>query len=259
MKVFIQTNRDGSFPNLNFFQANEGFKSLGYEIEYFYWKEDFPPNSNIHSLKSNDDIQLDKEVVVVGGVPVIDWVYESLDVKNPHLVDYPEQLTDFLDRHIQIRPIKEVRQLILNEVENGQLNSYFIKPTAINRKKFTGHVVSRYVDLIRTSGVSDNELVWFGPAIKIYSEYRVFVHHHEIVGMKNYNGDFMVFPDVSRIQRMVNLYSSAPVAYALDVGVTDNSTVLIEVNDANALGCYGLNPIRYATMIADRWNEVMTQ
>jgi hypothetical protein len=39
----------------------------------------------------------------------------------------------------------------------------------------------------------------------------------------------------------------------MDWGVTsDGKTVLIEVNDVYALGCYGLDRLLYASMLRDR-------
>jgi hypothetical protein len=43
----------------------------------------------------------------------------------------------------------------------------------------------------------------------------------------------------------------------MDWGVTrDERTLLVEVNDAYSLGSYGLDPLVYAPMLADRWFEM---
>lgn len=253
MKVAIQVQADDRFHNINFFQAHEGFKKLGYEVERFEW---YSPEQTFYTPS--------KDTVVVGGIPVIDWVYKQLGVSNPDLGDYPKKLSKYLNRYYDKTTIGYIRKTIQFESENNIINQYFIKPLAKNRKKFTGHVVSRFVDLIRTSGLPDDEVVWTSSVINLLSEYRVFVHNKQIVGMKHYKGDYLLFPNANVIRDMVNMYTDCPVAYALDIGLqhvndfSDLRTVLVEVNDANALGCYGLDPITYAKMIADRWNEVMS-
>jgi hypothetical protein len=258
MKVAIQVKADDRFHNINFFQAHEGFKELGYEIERFEW---YSPEQTFYTPN--------KDTVIVGGIPVIDWAYDTLGVKNPNLDDYPVELNKYLGREQCLTTIGNIRRNIQKDLDENKINHYFVKPLAKNRKKFTGHVVSRFVDLIKTSGLDESEPVWMSTAVDFLSEYRVFVHNKKIVSMKHYKGDFMTFPDPNVIQDMVNGYTEAPVAYALDVGVRFvqpsakdpfapcEETLLVEVNDANALGCYGLGPVTYAKMIADRWHEVM--
>jgi hypothetical protein len=51
---------------------------------------------------------------------------------------------------------------------------------------------------------------------------------------------------------------SAPIACALDFGVSaDGRTLLIEANDAFALGAYGLDAVVYANMLEDRWLQIV--
>ena len=43
----------------------------------------------------------------------------------------------------------------------------------------------------------------------------------------------------------------------MDICVTkDNKTLLVELNDAYALGCYGLAGIYYAKLISARWSQL---
>lgn len=47
-------------------------------------------------------------------------------------------------------------------------------------------------------------------------------------------------------------------AYSLDFGITDSGVMmLVEVNEAFALGTYGLPSIIYARMLETRWQEIM--
>ena len=70
----------------------------------------------------------------------------------------------------------------------------------------------------------------------IDSEWRAFVYKGKLVGLQNYCGEFTKFPSVRQINAMISAYKSAPVAYTLDVGVTDLGTVVIEVHDFFSCG-----------------------
>ena len=57
---------------------------------------------------------------------------------------------------------------------------------------------------------------------------------------------------------MTAAYTDAPSACTIDVGVLDSGkTVLVEVNDGFAFGTYGLDPLRHAAMLEDRWCEMV--
>lgn len=95
------------------------------------------------------------------------------------------------------------------------------------------------------------------PVVDFKSEYRVFVRYGQILDMKHYWGDPLMFPDSKVIQRAIKDYTSAPDAYGIDFGVTkDGRTLLIEVNDAWALGCYGLESHLYAKFLLTRWTQL---
>ena len=47
-------------------------------------------------------------------------------------------------------------------------------------------------------------------------------------------------------------------ACSIDIGVTDkNETIVIECNDAYALGAYGLTDVDYAKFISARWAQIL--
>lgn len=53
-------------------------------------------------------------------------------------------------------------------------------------------------------------------------------------------------------------WPNRPMACAIDIGVTSNhKTILIECNDAYALGSYGLVNLRYAKFISARWAQIL--
>lgn len=63
--------------------------------------------------------------------------------------------------------------------------------------------------------------------------------------------------DSNIITNCLNDYKEQPSGFTLDFGVTDDGrTLLIEVNDAFSLGCYGLDPLAYAKLLETRWAEL---
>lgn len=101
---------------------------------------------------------------------------------------------------------------------------------------------------------------WIKPVmewVEFQSEWRVFVHRGEVKGVSHYSGDPLLFPNADRITEMITAWDSKPpVAYALDVGLCKGETLLVEVNDAFALGSYGLNGKNYVDMVENRWLEL---
>ena len=90
--------------------------------------------------------------------------------------------------------------------------------------------------------------------IEIQSEYRAFVYNKKLVGLKNYAGDFDVFPDVDKIKKMIDIYHSQPPAFTLDVAVTDKGeTVVIEVHDFFSCGLYGFAEHKILPFMFSRW------
>lgn len=93
----------------------------------------------------------------------------------------------------------------------------------------------------------------FSEKITIDSEWRAFVYNNELVGLQHYLGEFTLFPDVMTIKNMISKYSSAPVAYTLDVGINDNGTFVVEVHDFFSCGLYGFaDHAKYPIMLY-RW------
>lgn len=64
--------------------------------------------------------------------------------------------------------------------------------------------------------------------------------------------------DPEILEQAVKAFKSAPAGYAMDIGVTEKGqTLLVEINDGFALGCYGADPIQYARLLSARWCELV--
>jgi hypothetical protein len=89
--------------------------------------------------------------------------------------------------------------------------------------------------------------------INIDSEWRAFVYKDKLRGLVNYGGDFTRFPNVGIINSMINNYKSAPVAYTLDIGICDNTTVVIECHDFFSCGLYGFADLAILPQMFQKW------
>jgi hypothetical protein len=214
------------------YAAQEGFRQLGVETE---------PFSDLETLL------LGPEVAVCGYVSDVLAGLEKLGISKPLPLDYPDELTEYCGRMIH--------QSQFGEIANIKW-PLFIKP--VKHKLFTGRVYSGNIhDRIALAGIQDDERIWVSPVVDFNAEFRCFVLENKLLGVRLYRGDWSVGPEKATVYGAVMAYSSAPVAYALDFGVTsDGRTLLVEANDAFALGNYGLDPVLYARMISARWEEL---
>ena len=89
--------------------------------------------------------------------------------------------------------------------------------------------------------------------INIVSEWRAFIFEGKLVGLNNYSGEFDIFPDVNKIRSMINAYKSQPVAFTLDVAISNNNTVIIEVHDFFSCGLYGFADHRILPFMFSKW------
>lgn len=241
-KAFVKV-RKGNLPDVNYYLAWKGFDEIGYEVIKF--EED-----------QEATIEVAEATPVFAGVGscrkiikrVWGWDYTGI---NP----YPDELMPYMHRKVERRKWKDARQDALE----GHL---FIKP--VIQKQFTGAVLNTLLDTIRTGKVDEDHEVFVCETVKFLSEFRVYVHEHEIVAVKHYFSEkddgYQNVPKLSVLKEMVEEYKpSAPIAYGLDVGMIGDTPALVEINDGICLGNYGLDPIHYAEMISSRWLEMTTK
>ena len=89
--------------------------------------------------------------------------------------------------------------------------------------------------------------------IDIESEWRAFVYDGKLVGLQNYSGEFDVFPNVDKIWDMITEYKSQPIAFTLDVGISNGNTVIIEVHDFFSCGLYGFSEHKILPFMFSKW------
>lgn len=238
MEAFVQTDAF-EYENVNFFTAAKGFYELGYYVNKFDPRGGVPEG-------------IDGDTPVYAGIPMFKRVMEKLGVKYKEQEAYPHELRIHMHRHIQFSTLGDVRKNISKWVP------FFMRPADDHRKRFNGQVIKSVEDLRDTLHISEETPVLLTDVVNFVSEYRVYVLHNQILDIKHYKGDPLIFPSAGEITCMVAMYADkAPVAYCLDVGVLDtHETALVEVNDAINMGNYGLPATHFARMIDARWLEI---
>lgn len=233
MKVYIQSYENGIPHNYNFMNAYQGFYEMGFEIVTFYNDERFRESQ--------------KEDIIVGYVETVRTRLADFGIITPEM-DYPDELNKYLGRRIW--------QTKMNEVNNNpEMWPVFVKP--LEDKQFTGVVVRSPKDLIGCGIQGVNQDVYCSEIVNFVAEWRCFVRYGHILSVRHYKGDWRKHYDYRVIENAVKEFTSAPAGYAIDFGVTDDGrTLLIEVNDGYALGCYGLFYIDYAKLLSARWAEL---
>jgi hypothetical protein len=220
----------------NTFAAYEGFCQLCVKVESFYGFGD---------VKAMQD--LGPEVIVVGFICDTWDALDNLHLPWPPSLDYPEELRSYLGR--------ELYQTTLNDVR-GMTDRCFVKPVRL--KKFCGFVWEALrQDRLRVATYEDSTPVWVSSLVDFKSEYRCFVQDGKIIDVRKYKGDWSLLPSRSVVEKAIQDFKSAPRAYALDWGVTDDGrTLLVEGNDGFSVGSYGLNSVEYVRLLEARWEEL---
>lgn len=235
-RVYLQ-KKGGEFVSVNGYVAWDGFRLLGYELCFFEYE-------------SLDELPLDRETVVHGSVGAVHRALVRLGITKPDVPTAPVELAPFYGRRVWKSTMKEVRST------EGPI---FLKPLHA-QKAFTGYVRKGDLDDVsRTAHLEDDFAVLLSEVVPIVSEWRCFVLEGKCVGARPYAGHYDApAPQIKLVDTCISaLGEKAPVAYSIDLArLVDGSTVVVEVNDAYALGAYGLPSIPYAQMIEARWNQL---
>ena len=236
MRVFIPKDSiTKEIGNINFFTAYEGFSKMGWEV-CFYEKE--PPSD----LMRSD--------VVVGYINQVHKALMNLDVIVPNEIDYPEELKPFFKREIKKSTLWETNKLFTDTQ-----TPIFVKP--VRGKMFDGRLIESFKDFIGI-GSRENLDVWTSTPIRFVAESRCFVRYNQIMDNRQYKGDPFKVVSERFAKECLEAFVSKPASFCMDFGITESGEeVLIEVNDAYSLGCYGLFSTSYAKLISARWYDLV--
>lgn len=232
----------GGLPNnQNTYAAADGFNQVGVDVV---------PFRDIKEINGFDD--LGESAMVVGNIGDVLAALDKVGIPRPIEVDYPAHLGWMLGRSVKRMEIEEVRR--------GS-ERVFVKP--VTQKLFTGLVWSPDDPMSRLvlAPYEYDTPVLVSGIVDFVSEYRCFVKKHTLIGVKHYKGDWSKTPSPQILSTAIaqgrGIMSDA---YAIDLGVTsDGQTLLVEVNEGYALGCYGLSSIVYARFLETRWEQFVRE
>jgi hypothetical protein len=234
MKAYIQKGADGQCINVNAFVAYDGFRQMGWEIDFYQ-----------HGVELIDSLP---DEVVVGSIYDVRSVLQRLSALPAESLDYPVELRPYLGRKLWESTVNTV-------ASDPDSWPVFIKPRYFNdAKAFTGRVVRRLGDLIGCGNQQRDVPVWCADALPLVAEWRCFVRYGQVVDVRRYHGAWFAAPDPSVVHEVVKAFASAPAGYAIDFALTEaGQTILLEVNDGHSVGAYGLTPLQYAKLLSARW------
>lgn len=207
---------------------NDAKSKNPFNVEYCEYSEDLFRNYYPHSKH------------YLNSIPVgsIKFVLEHLDVyfnKKPKPLNIPEELM----KH------EFTQRKVINGNENDVIGNVFFK---------SNDSIKGYQNVNDPSIEIPKGNYQISEIIDIESEWRTFVYQGEIVGLQPYSGDFLQFPDVSKIADMIYVFESAPIAYTLDVAITSkHKTVIMEVHDFFSCGLYSFNNQQVLPYMYSRW------
>ena len=235
---------DGIPADSNMFALLDGFRDQGEEIRTYRRREYL-----------EDVIPATPDDIAVGYVEVARRQFRRMGIVGPPDIDYPSPLSTFLGRSVVRSTAGHIRKRGANP-----LTPAFIKP--VRHKQFAGFICRTQRDLLQLDPAEDAAEVWVSDVVDLRSEYRCYVHLHEVVDVRRYAGDFRAIPDWSMLDQMMAATRDEPlpIACSLDIGVTsDGRTILIEANDGFAMGNYGMTARRYAMLLRDRWGQIVSR
>jgi hypothetical protein len=238
-KAFIQASLETKLPfDETAFAVYSACRLLDIEPTLYQFTRDLYP-------------ELTRNTLVYAGVPHTIAALTFLGIPIPEVLDYPPSLANYFGREITQSTLGDLRQ-------RRSSQPVFVKPMN-GTKLFNGFTYTGSIeDQIRLNTFDGDTPIWMSEVVNFISEYRVLVHQGLVFACRHYKGDCSVFPDMDIARAATHEFLNAPVGYSLDLGVTSmGKTILVEVNDAWALGSYGTPPIPYTEMIINRWKQIV--
>ena len=251
-RVWLKTKYDNGMQmeiphSHNMANAMYGFLEMGAEIIPYHTIDD------IYDRVEREDIVLDY-------IDQCNEIFAKFDIK-PNIPDYPDNMREFLGRKVWKDTINSI-----SCDESKWTAGYFVKP--IRDKAFTGKIISSIADLVGCGNHSENYEVLVSEPLDILAEWRGFIRYDKLIDLRPYGmlldktrQSYIYHYDSEIVQRMLKAFvewEDRPAACSMDICYTrDGRTLLVEFNDAYALGHYGLPSIQYAKLISARWAQLL--
>ena len=204
--------------------------------------------------------RVNREDIVLDYIDQCNSIFSKFGIEQS-IPDYPKVMDKFLGRKIWKDTINSI-----SRSEEKWSAGYFVKP--VRSKAFTGKIISSISDLVGCGNYSEDYDVLVSEPLDICAEWRCFIIYDEIVDVRPYGllldrsrKSYRYHYDFKALDSMMEAFISweeRPMACSLDICVTkDGQTLLVEINDAYSLGCYGLASVFYAKLISARWSQIL--
>jgi hypothetical protein len=248
MRAYVQKLLKGDTSYLSFNQIAYWFWEREYEVVRF----DYPQLDE--GFLDRGLLRYPDETIVAGGVKTMRDALQRAKRPLPNVPDLPESLMPWIGRKFWTTTFGE---FLLLANEGSPPLPLHIKPLQ-HEKLFTGKVIQHPHDLARLGAVNDTEPILVQESVEFLAEWRAYIFRGRIVHVARYRGEPLLFPDSVNLKDALAAFHNPPIAFSMDWGVTpEGDTLLIEVNDATALGNYGLNGEIQTAMIEARWRQLM--
>ena len=236
MEVYIRQFQ-GQFEDDWLYAAFYGANKLGMKIIFF-----------------EDIMEVPKDKFVITFVEPMITYLNRCNIKVPKPLNIPDSLNEYTERIFG----KTNLNYFINNL-NEFTFPIFIKPNEIMKGFPSGVLQSKKEIPFLFNDIKNlGQGVEFSTFIDMESEYRCFVYKNELVGVKNYQGSFELFPAIHIVKEMIDKFKDSPIAYTIDVAITpEGHTILVECQDMISIGNYGLNGATYVKMLRDRWFQIM--
>jgi len=167
---------------------------------------------------------------------VIDYLMQFYNL-TPKPLNVPEELFHYAGRKIG------------NHLSFKNLDGKFFFKSNDRIKGYSGYYDTGIPTILPEGDYQISEFIH-----NIVSEWRAFVYQRKLVGLQNYSGDFRRFPSVDAIEGMIEMYKSAPIAYTLDIGISEErGTFIIECHDFFSCGLYGFADHKILPYMFYKW------
>lgn len=196
--------------------------------------------------------EIENSLLIEGSVNTIQEALLKIERKAPEPDYYPKNLSSFLNRKVWKTTLAEAKK----ELKEKPL---FIK--SHNWKEMTG------ISLLPFQSDSLNNypkdmLVWCSEPVSFIAEWRIYILNNKILACCRYDyseeEELYLNMDVINEAIKINSLTKKQKAYVFDWGLTNkNETILVENNDAWAIGAYGgINYKDYTNLLISRWEEL---
>jgi hypothetical protein len=244
-KFLIQTENNEIIHDFTF--------HLREAIKYQNWICNEQKHTYIYSENGCDVLVPNiKEYIPIGSIKfVLNFYKEYYNINNIKPINIPKELTSYDNLKRTIISYDTIK----NDIEFYS-REFFIKQI----DKFKGVTGIMKLTDIKLDELIQGEFL-LSDIIDIKSEWRGFVYRGELLDIKNYSGNFALFPDIQKVKNIIKEYKNSPKSYTIDVGITDKKdTVLIEIHQFFSCGLYGFCDYRYLPqMFIGTHNEIISK